>query len=493
MSVQSHPTLGWTVSELIGPDSPDPYRPFGTKAEPTQGAQHLRTHIDMTRIGFVGLGNMGCGIFANLCQYAAANRLPPPSAWNVDHSVYSRVQAANPAAKLYTTVEELVSESDVVFSCLLNDAVAEEVYGKMFAALDTSRNVIFVDQSSLKPKTSRKLEAEAKSAGARYLASPVFGRPDAAAAGTLVQVLSGNAAAKAIVMPIIVPAVARRVVDVGDDVAKGSALKLLGNSMILGIIEMLAETHALADSIGFDPEVYQSFIRDFFPLYPFIAYGDNISKTKFNGAGGFRLEAGMKGTQKSRWLADSQMRGTFLPLEKTLASQCSCRQSNSRSSICPGLGSCAATTSTGRPWLWPCARVPACPLSVARLGSRKYAKLIDVAVQTHPEMRKQTRRQFGRVSLTVGGRFGHRDNRFRAAIRGHPSRLFSSSGPTHPNGQLLRQRRGTANSMHAPASTCPQQPLPTRPTMAPTSRSRTTCQPATAPGPSCCGSMAGAC
>lgn len=90
--------------------------------------------------------------------------------------------------------------------------------------------------------------------------------------------------------------------------AIGSALKLLGNSMILGVVEMLAETYALADVIGFDPEVYQSFIResrhcdraltksgDFFPLYPYIAYGDNISRGEFNGVGGFRLEAGLKG------------------------------------------------------------------------------------------------------------------------------------------------------------------------------------------------------
>lgn len=117
------------------------------------------------------------------------------------------------------------------------------------------------------------------------------------------------------------PAVAKRVVDAGDEVAKGeltvimilanvlgSALKLLGNSMILGVVEMLAETYALADVIGFDPEVYQSFIResrhcdqaltksgDFFPLYPYKAYGDNISRGEFNGVGGFRLEAGLKG------------------------------------------------------------------------------------------------------------------------------------------------------------------------------------------------------
>lgn len=157
--------------------------------------------------------------------------------------------------------------------------------------------------------------------GASYLSAPVFGRPDAAKSANLVQLLGGDAKAKETIKPIFVPAVAKRVVDAGDEVAKGeltlamilanvlgSALKLLGNSMILGVVEMLAETYALADVIGFDPEVYQSFIResrhcnrtltksgDFFPLYPYITYGDNISKGEFNGVGGFRLEAGLKG------------------------------------------------------------------------------------------------------------------------------------------------------------------------------------------------------
>lgn len=48
----------------------------------------------------------------------------------------------------------------------------------------------------------------------------------------------------------------------------GSALKLLGNSMILGVVEMLAETYALADAIGFDPDVYQGFIRGFGMRHP---------------------------------------------------------------------------------------------------------------------------------------------------------------------------------------------------------------------------------
>jgi hypothetical protein len=66
-----------------------------------------------------------------------------------------------------------------------------------------------------------KLEAAAHQVRASYLAAPVFGRPDAAQAATLVQVLGGENAAKELIKPLIVSAIARRVVDAGEDVAKG--------------------------------------------------------------------------------------------------------------------------------------------------------------------------------------------------------------------------------------------------------------------------------
>ncbi|WWC96577.1 hypothetical protein V866_003445 [Kwoniella sp. B9012] len=235
------------------------------------------------RIGYVGLGNMGRPIFTNLANYAATNGLPAPCAWNIDQSSYREIQSDLKEVHLAGEVEEVIKRSNVVFTCLLNDEVAEKVYQKLYAAVG-SEKVIFVDQSSLRPKTSRRLEKAAHAVGASYLAAPVFGRPNAAKAATLVQILGGEPEVKELVKPILVPAIATRTVDAGNEVAKG-------NSLILGIVEMLAETYAVADTIGFDAKVYQSFIRDFLPVYPYIAYGDNISTGSFKGAGGFRLEA----------------------------------------------------------------------------------------------------------------------------------------------------------------------------------------------------------
>ncbi|XAO25002.1 hypothetical protein I312_103811 [Cryptococcus bacillisporus CA1280] len=225
------------------------------------------------QIGYVGLGNMGTPIFLNLARHAKANGWPAPCAWNIDQSRYDEIRAHNDHLYLCEQLSEVVKRSNVVFTCLLNDPVAEEVYQRLFATVNAKAKIIFVDQSSLKPKTSIELEAAAHKAGASYLSAPVFGRPDAAKSANLVQLLGGDAKAKEIVKPIFVPAVAKRVVDAGDEVAKG----------------------------------------DFFPLYPYKAYGDNISRGEFNGVGGFRLEAGLKDARNALSLGADFGRPVSMP------------------------------------------------------------------------------------------------------------------------------------------------------------------------------------
>lgn len=68
----------------------------------------------------------------------------------------------------------------------------------------------------------------------------------------------------------------------------------MGNALILGVIELLAETYALGDALDIDPSVFQQFIDLFFPTPSYGAYGNKIGKGAFGSAGGFRLEGGLK-------------------------------------------------------------------------------------------------------------------------------------------------------------------------------------------------------
>lgn len=105
-------------------------------------------------IGYIGLGNMGVPIFLNLARHAEANGWPAPCAWNIDQTHYDSIRAQCDHLVLCTEMRQVVECSNVVFTCLLNDPVAEEVYEKLFSCVGKDK-VVFVDQSSLKPKTSR--------------------------------------------------------------------------------------------------------------------------------------------------------------------------------------------------------------------------------------------------------------------------------------------------------------------------------------------------
>ncbi|WWD17269.1 hypothetical protein CI109_101707 [Kwoniella shandongensis] len=246
------------------------------------------------RFGYVGLGNMGAHICRNLAKHAQSSNLPPISIWNRSTDKYDSIRPVAPDAFYAEKVEEVVQRSDIIFSSLINDQVAEDVFGRMFKAVEGGREVVFVDQSSLKAVTSGKLAEQAKSVGATYIASPVFGRPPMAEAAKLLIVLSGPEAVKEKLKPHLVPALGNRLIDVGEDVKKASALKSMGNMMLLGFIELLGEAYALGDSVGLDPDVYHNFLEQFIPAPPLLAYSSNISKGLYTAGQGFSIDGGLK-------------------------------------------------------------------------------------------------------------------------------------------------------------------------------------------------------
>ena len=230
----------------------------------------------MSRIGYIGLGALGSAIFPNIVAYAAENRLPAPSVWNRSQDKYSALVSAHPEVYTAKEISEVVERSDIIFTCLVNDQAAEEVYDKLVAALAASpKPVVFADQTTLKASTAVKIKEKVTQTGGVYITNTVFGQPPAAKAKALVCVSAGDTKGREIVKPIL-EYIGKKVVDVGDDNAKGmsllaprhssplmvgAALKLLGNSILLGVIQLYGEVYALADAIGFDPKVFHELHR----------------------------------------------------------------------------------------------------------------------------------------------------------------------------------------------------------------------------------------
>jgi 3-hydroxyisobutyrate dehydrogenase-like beta-hydroxyacid dehydrogenase len=238
-------------------------------------------------IAYLGLGNMGAEISARLATYAKDHG-HSLTVWNRSQDKYAGLRAKIDAT--FAAELEQIRGADVVFLMVLNDQASAEVLARV---LDICPTAVVVDQSSVNPKTSIANEKAAAATGAKYLAAPVFGRPDAAAAGKLIQVVSGDRGAQEKVKPLF-DVSARAVLNTGAEVYKATTVKLMGNAMILGMMEMLAEVYALGDATGIEPDVFQQFVEMFFPTPSYQVYGRKIGQGSFSAAGGFRLEGGLK-------------------------------------------------------------------------------------------------------------------------------------------------------------------------------------------------------
>ncbi|KAG6895085.1 hypothetical protein C0992_003211 [Termitomyces sp. T32_za158] len=82
-----------------------------------------------------------------------------------------------------------------------------------------------------------------------------------AAKGQLLIVMSGDYRSKKEIAYLFVPGVGRKVVDLGENLEKAPTFKLLGNSMILGTLEVLAEAYTLAEKSGIDAENVHNLVQ----------------------------------------------------------------------------------------------------------------------------------------------------------------------------------------------------------------------------------------
>src|SRR5205823_3765476 len=103
--------------------------------------------------------------------------------------------------------------------------------------------------STILPDTSKRLAEHHAKYGIIYLAAPVFGRPEAAAAKKLWICTSGPAEAKARARPVF-DAIGQGVFDFGEDPGAANVVKLMGNFIINSAVEAMAEASAVVERNG---------------------------------------------------------------------------------------------------------------------------------------------------------------------------------------------------------------------------------------------------
>ena len=162
-------------------------------------------------VGFIGLGGMGLAMATNLLKAGFGLR------------VYNRTaEKARPlleqGATLARSPAEAAEPGGVVVTMVSDDRAVEEVTLGSNGFLGRLGDGVHLSMSTIAPRTARRLADLHRERGGRYVASPVFGKPEVAAQAKLWVVTSGDAAARARVRPLQ-EAMSQRVFDFGDDPA----------------------------------------------------------------------------------------------------------------------------------------------------------------------------------------------------------------------------------------------------------------------------------
>jgi 3-hydroxyisobutyrate dehydrogenase-like beta-hydroxyacid dehydrogenase len=144
-----------------------------------------------------------------------------------------------------------IGQADVVISVVFDDEAARSVTLGSAGFIHAMRpGAIHVAMETISPALSQELHAAHQARGQHYLSAPVFGRPEAAAAGRLSVMCSGPRETYNAVTPILQTAGSTRWV--GPDAGQAMLVKLIGNHMILTMGELLSETFTFLSAGGIE-------------------------------------------------------------------------------------------------------------------------------------------------------------------------------------------------------------------------------------------------
>jgi 3-hydroxyisobutyrate dehydrogenase-like beta-hydroxyacid dehydrogenase len=238
------------------------------------------------KVGFIGLGRMGSAMAANLVraghEVTVFNRSPGKS-----HALLGL------GAREASTIAE-ACRGEALITMLADDrALTEVAFGERGVLQNISRGAIHVSMSTVSVNLSNKLTKLHGELGQRFIAAPVFGRPEAASAAKLFIVAAGDPSAIALCKPLF-EAIGQKTFSIGLEPSAANLVKLSGNFLIASAIEALGEAIALVGKSGIDKETFAALIASsIFPAPVYAIYGELIAKAKFLPAG-FAAPLGFK-------------------------------------------------------------------------------------------------------------------------------------------------------------------------------------------------------
>ncbi len=239
-------------------------------------------------IGFIGLGNMGSAIAGRLLAAGHALRV-----WNRSPEPARRL--AERGAQIAATPEEAF-RGDVVFSILSDDQVTRAVLidSGVLARATPAATRIHVNMATISAALGDELAERHGERGIGYVAAPVLGRPDVAAAGKLTVLAAGPRETVDFVQPLLEGTVGQKVWRFGERASQANVVKLAVNFMLAAAIESMGEAAALTAGYGIEArELFELIGQSLFPGPVYQGYGRLIADGRFEPAG-FKARLGLK-------------------------------------------------------------------------------------------------------------------------------------------------------------------------------------------------------
>ncbi len=199
----------------------------------------------MARIGFIGLGNMGGGMAANLAKKGHDVR-----AFDLSAEALARAESAGCLA--VGSAVEAAEGAEAIVTMLPAGRHVAEVYDALFGVVAPS--AILIDCSTIDVATAKAVAVAAQGRGMAAVDAPVSGGITAANAGTLTFMVGGSAEEFARAQPFLAD-MGKAVIHAGANGA-GQAVKMCNNMLLGATMIATCEAFALAQKLGLDPQTF---------------------------------------------------------------------------------------------------------------------------------------------------------------------------------------------------------------------------------------------
>ena len=258
-------------------------------------------------VGFIGLGQMGRAMAVNLRNAGHDVR-----AWNRTRE--ATADLAPEGLSIVSTPDEAFA-GDAVISMLADDTAVRAVFLESGLLAQASTLPIHVNMATISVALANEMAEQHKARHIAYVAAPVMGRPDVAAAAKLTIIAAGARDAVAKVQPLL-DALGARTWNAGETPSHANLMKLAANLLLASAVETLAEAAVLLSDYGVEPGAFVELMAtSSFPGPVYGTYGRLIAERQYEPAA-FKARLALKDVRLA--LAAADARSIPLPVASTI-------------------------------------------------------------------------------------------------------------------------------------------------------------------------------